>query len=235
MANNYYDATGVLILDQVTPVITALFGAFNLDQTYPGNGEVYIARISETNDPQWDDVLEGLTDLANALKCPLPAGYEVSIEGYLRNLVKHFHAEDNEDLENLIQHHPFEDGADLAALFLIATCFDDGHGLKAIKFESAWHCSKPRLFEFGGEGIFISREIVLYGASSRALELGHDLHGALLQGSLDEAADRLALETLNVLSGISDDVKRQTLRQKLARKLLGEHNPSRGDSPTDRL
>ena len=86
-----------------------------------------------------------------------------------------------------------------------------------------------------GEGVFISREVVLYGASSRALELGHDLRKALLQGSLDEAADRLALETLDVLSGIGDDAKRQALRQKLARRLLGENHPSRGDSPTDRL
>ena len=30
MANNYYEATGVLVLDRVTPVIQALFGAFAL-------------------------------------------------------------------------------------------------------------------------------------------------------------------------------------------------------------
>ena len=47
MANNYYDATGVLVLDQVTPVITALFGGLKLDASYPGNGEVYIAQIAE--------------------------------------------------------------------------------------------------------------------------------------------------------------------------------------------
>lgn len=52
MANNYYDATGVLVLERVTPVITTLFGAFNLDADYPGNGQAYIARIAESNDPQ---------------------------------------------------------------------------------------------------------------------------------------------------------------------------------------
>lgn len=30
MANNYYDATGTLVLDKVTPVIKALFDGFNL-------------------------------------------------------------------------------------------------------------------------------------------------------------------------------------------------------------
>ncbi|GHU04838.1 hypothetical protein FACS1894158_05990 [Betaproteobacteria bacterium] len=64
MANNYYDATGVLVLSQVTPVIKALFGAFHLDETYPGDGQAYIARISESNNPLWDDVQDGLADLA---------------------------------------------------------------------------------------------------------------------------------------------------------------------------
>jgi len=39
MSNNYSDATGVLVLDRITPVITALFGGFNLDETYPGDGD----------------------------------------------------------------------------------------------------------------------------------------------------------------------------------------------------
>lgn len=234
MANNYYDATGVLILDRVTPVITALFGAFKLNETYPGDGEVYIARISESDDPQWDDVLDRLADLANALGRPLPAGYEVSIEGYLRALAIHFQAEDREDLEHLIQHHSFEESADLEALFLIATCFDDGHGLTAIKFEGAWHCDKPRLFEFGGEGAFISREIVLYGTSSVALEVGHGVREALLQGNLDEAVNWLTRDLNRLLSGIRDDDTREALRRKLARKLLEEIDLSRSDS-TDRL
>lgn len=38
MANNYYEATGVLVLDRVTPVIQALFGTFALDESHPGNG-----------------------------------------------------------------------------------------------------------------------------------------------------------------------------------------------------
>ncbi len=35
MANNYYEATGLLSLERVTPVIVALFGAFHLDANYP--------------------------------------------------------------------------------------------------------------------------------------------------------------------------------------------------------
>jgi hypothetical protein len=220
MANSYYDATGVLILDQVTPVITALFGAFRLDATYPGDGEVYIARLSESDDPQWDDVLDGLVELAKAFGQPLPASDELGLQAVLRALANHFRAENREDLKHLTEHHAFEDTAELEDLFLIATCFDDGHGLTAIKLEGAWYCDKPRLFEFGGEGVFISREVTLYGTSSLALELGHGLREALLQGNLDEAADVLTQDLNRLLSGIRDADTREALRRKLARKLI---------------
>jgi len=36
MANSYYEATGVLVLDRVTPVIQALFGAFALAKALAG-------------------------------------------------------------------------------------------------------------------------------------------------------------------------------------------------------
>ncbi|MBN0091635.1 hypothetical protein JTL65_33545, partial [Pseudomonas aeruginosa] len=72
MANNYYEGTGVLVLDRVTPVIKALFGAFALDENHPGNGQAYIAQIAETNDPRWTDVLDGLENLATQLGIPMP-------------------------------------------------------------------------------------------------------------------------------------------------------------------
>lgn len=221
MANNYYDATGVLVLDQVTPVITTLFGGFSLDPTYPGNGRAYIARISESNNPLWDDVQEGLTDLADTLGLDLPDQDDDSaLESILRVLATHFDAEDDEELENLIEHHSFEDSADLEALFLIATCFDDGHHLVAIEFEGCWHCSKPRLFEFGGEGGFLSRELTVFSTSTRALELGQDLRKAILAADIEEASARVTLEATSVLSGITDEAFRSRLRQRVAERLL---------------
>ena len=68
----------------------------------------------------------------------------------------------------MIERHSFEDTADLDALFLIATRFDDGHHLTAIQFEGCWYCSKPRLFEFGGNGCYLSREVRVISSSSQA-------------------------------------------------------------------
>ena len=177
MANNYYEGTGVLVLNRVTPVIKALFGAFALDENHPGNGQAYIAQIAETNDPRWTDVLDGLENLATQLGIPMPDDEELSIPPLLERLAAHFGADQDGELENLIEHHQFEDGADLEALLLIATRFDDGHNLTAIQFEGCWYCSKPRLFEFGGNGCYLSREVQVFRAPSQALLLSTSARG----------------------------------------------------------
>ncbi|MBS0450062.1 MAG: hypothetical protein JSS14_02015 [Proteobacteria bacterium] len=223
MANNYYDATGVLMLERVTPVITALFGGFNLDESYPGNGQAYVARISESNDPQWSDVLENLTNLAAQLDLPSPDDEDseaITMAAIIEALAKHFDADQDPKLRNLVEHHQFEDSADLEALLLIASCFNDGHNLAAIQFEGCWHCSKPRLFEFGGEGCFLSRELNLFSASSQALHLGLELRQAILAGDLDKAAARIAKETLSLLAGIDGEPLRDRLRRRVVEHLL---------------
>lgn len=230
MANNYHDATGVLMLDRVTPVISALFGAFHLDGRYPGNGKAYIARLAEVNDPQWSDVLDDLMALAAQLDLPAPADAEgedgedrdteLSMPALIDLIAPHFGADQNQDLANLIEHHPFEGSADLDALFLIATCFDDGHHLVAIQLEGCWRCSRSRLFEFGGHGCFISRELTVSSESTHALQLGEELRTAILAGDLAAASNRIANETLALLAAITDDQVRARLRRAVADRLL---------------
>ncbi|WP_238897536.1 hypothetical protein [Achromobacter xylosoxidans] len=225
MANNYYDATGVLILDRVTPVITALFGGFKLDANYPGNGQAYIARIAEDSNPSWEGVLDGLTVLAAQLDLPAPGmeddddDDELSIQAVLGLLAAHFGADRNEELANLIEHHGFEDDAELEALFLIASCFNDGHNLVAVQFEGCWHCSKPRLFEFGGNGWYLSREVHIVGSSSQSLHLGDQLRKAILANDVEEASALIALEAGSLLAGVSDEDFRMCLRRRVAERL----------------
>ncbi|RMX06808.1 hypothetical protein D8I35_09945 [Corticibacter populi] len=222
MANNYYDATGVLVLDRVTPVIRALFGGFNLDETYPGDGKVYIARISESNDPQWDDLLETLTDLAEQLDLASQATDDEppTVASVLRALSRHFGTDNSEALNQLIDNDPFDGPADLDALFLIATHFDDGHNLVELHMQGCWHCSKPRLFEFGGDGCFLSRELSLFSASEHVLYLGVDLRKALLANDIQTSATQIAQETLDLLCAISDDQLRKQLHRRVIWHLI---------------
>ncbi len=212
MANNYYDMTGVLILDKVTPVIKALFGAFDLDEKYPGNGLAYIADISETTCCSWGSVLDEVKELVKALGLHVSEDQADGMEAHLEVLSTHFGTDDNEELHNLIERQSFEDGADLCALFVIAQAFNDGHGLKAFKTESSWHCSRPRLFEFGGFGEFTGSNVTVTGSSSDVVSLGENLEATLSAGNTDGAAKLIGKTVASLLAGIYDEAARFAVR-----------------------
>lgn len=220
MANSYSDMTGVLVLNKVTPVIQALFGAFALDARYPGDGQAYIANISEGNDCRWEHVLGGLDDLIEQLglhDATTDDEQPGSMEHALLVLSRHFHATDNEALDQLIERVAFaDDDADLLSLFTIAQAFDDGHGLTAVKTETAWHCSKPRLFEFGGAGQYHGRHFTFEVSSQQAAHHGDAIDAALAGGATDAAAAEVHRMLENILTGIHGETTRADVRQKLA-------------------
>ena len=223
MANNYNNMTGVLVLDKVTPVISALFGDYNLDAAYPGNGEAYIAKISESNSCTWDGVLENLQGLAE--KLGLDVENIETVKDALEILAKHFKVEQDESLADLIEQQPFEDDADLDVLFTIARFFDDGHGLKAYKTEESWRCDRPRLFEFGGAGAFTGLHVSTGSSSGQAVRIGETLEAALAAGHLDTAAEAVRETVDNLLAGIRDETARTQVRSKLAQLLAVTTTP----------
>lgn len=220
MANNYYDATGVLVLSAVTPVIKALFGNFSLDPEGGEDGQAYIAVLSEESNPSWDDVLEGLVELSQSLALDVPSDFE-SLEGYLELLGRHFGAKDQEKLGDLTG----EDNVDmdthpeLRVLFAIANQLDDGHGLAALQIEGAWHSQRPRLFEFGGEGLYFSRQFTCSTNSSTALTLGKAVDSALQSNDLVRAAASITKHLDSLLDGVFNPQIREQLRATLAQAL----------------
>ncbi|HJP68008.1 MAG TPA: hypothetical protein VJ846_03815 [Sphingomicrobium sp.] len=225
MANNYCDMTGVLILDKVTPVIRALFSALELKEDYPGNGQAYIACISETTACWWHNVLEGLQELANGIGFSLEdeeGGPAATVEDALHVLAKHFNADQNVQLANLIEHRNFEGEADLDSLCVIARAFDDGHGLKAYKTETAWRCSKPRLFEFGGSGAFAGIHVSVSGSSNQIVQFGEALEVTLAAGNTDAAAEQVLAKLGNLLAGIHAENVRADVRSKLIKLLSAD-------------
>ncbi len=219
MANNYYEATGILVLNQVTPVIRALFSEFRLDADYPGNGEAYIALRSDSS-PSWDDLRETLTDLARSLALIPSPDTLTPIGEVLQVLSDHFCADGNTALDSMIQRDDFGDAADLKDLFLLATCFDDGHHLREIRFEGSCRFDKLRLFEFGGAGHYMSREFALDSASSDALQLGPLIRSALSSKDFASAGIIVAREALRLLAGIRDAVQRDQVQRAAIWKLM---------------
>lgn len=216
MTQHFHDLTGVLVLDQVTPVIKALFGGFKLDESRPGNGEVFIARMSETNDPQWDDIRDQLVALAKQLGLsPSDTEAGATSEDWLSALAEHFNG-GALLLCNLIEP---DDSAELDDLFEIAQLMDDGHGLKAMKLEAAWHSSKPGLFEFGGSGNYRGRHFVTSSTSSASLSTGTAVDAALAERNSTKAAERLLSDIRHLLAGIADPVLHAEVCAKLGHAL----------------
>lgn len=220
MASNYYDATGVLVLEKVTPIITALFGGYNLDASYPGDGAAYIALIAEDNSPDWDGVLYDLLDLAEELDITIDGADDPNIQTVLAAFAGFFGKANDHDLTELIKSHNFEHEADLEQLFLIASRFNDGHNLTAINFEGCWRSDKPRLFEFGGNTFLISQSFNFAADTTSSLGMFTRLYQALTDGELDAAATEIANVTTRLLAGIADPEIRTTLRKQAAEHLL---------------
>lgn len=220
MPNNYYEGTGVLVLDKVTPVITALFRSSKLDPHHPGNGQAYIASSSVKKSAQWSDIHESLLHLSCKLDLPCPDdNTERTLVQTLTLLAQHFHTESK--LADLLTKHTIndDDEVEFATLFYLATCFDDGHGLQEIHFEGAWYCSKLRLFQFGGHGFFLSREFEVYGNSTEHISMGVELRKAILKQDINTAADLLFANLSTVITGISDEKIRQDVTTELSNRI----------------
>ena len=226
MANNTYEATGVLHLERVTPVIRALFNGFNLDETDPGNGQAYIA-IADEAEHTWERVLEDLTTLATQLGIPTPGKDKDDENAHpmdiiFEQLAKHFGASYNEELDGLIENHDFDgDGnADLETLFFLANCFNDGHNLTAIEYEGCWYCSKLRLFEFGGDAAYLSKEIQLYSTSSTARLIGPSLRHAIVSNDVNDAAKIITQKIQAFLTRIPNKKFRTHVTKEIAFSLI---------------
>ena len=78
---------------------------------------------------------------------------------------------------------------------------------------------EPRLFEFGGNGCYLSREVRFISSSSQALQLGDQLRKTIVAADIEEASALIALETINLLAGVSDEPFRMNLRRRVAERL----------------
>ena len=145
------DATGVLILDRVTPVISRCSAPFASMRAIPATGGLYRSPRRDQRSAM-ERRARRSADAGRSARSARTGrrrrrdgedrDAELSMPALIDLIAPHFGADQNQDLANLIEHHPFEGSADLDALFLIATCFDDSHHLVAIQLEGCWRCSR---------------------------------------------------------------------------------------------
>jgi hypothetical protein len=241
MANNYEEMVGTMRVKAVTPVIRALFGCYNLDESYPGNGEVYIAR-GEFMDRAaiWESLREDLKGLFSSLGLPFPAfadeemgGVDVDVFGsnlaqIFTVLFKHFgtdqHPHALEHTNYMKSVDPYET-PELKWLFELAALMDDGHGLESYQVDAAWYCSKPRLGEFGGWSEYQGPHYFAFSSSTVAGTYGPSINQAIADGQYGAAVNQITQVTERMLTGFKDPTVQRRVALGVSQKLNTVYNP----------
>lgn len=215
MANSYYDGTGVLVFSgepKVTPMIHALFGAWELDVSEPGGSEVYIANIAETTSTHWDTILGSLQTELNGPQHDFGVEDPDDIESWLTALGEHFNVE-KEVLEAFIEDTDFDEDAELEDLFTLAAWFNDGHNLHSIKWQGAFHSDKARLFNFGGDAAVIGHSGSFFAYTGRLMGFYAELEAATRADDLRPAAQLLAHHVRGLIESTFDRTTQDKLRE----------------------
>lgn len=206
------DGTGVLHLKEVTPVIRAFFGRFDLEPR-PGDGQAYIARATEQSDPLWDSIRD---DVLNLLK---ERGVEIDEDCHDADAICALRTSiagaESEDLDAILDGIDFDMGPEFDDLFEIVQYLDDGHGLTRIEMEFAFYCNRLNLGEFGGFTFVISKDLSVISGSANLLPVFTKMADGLHSGDLTQVANALHEHVENLIGSIHDEAKASEVRRLL--------------------
>lgn len=219
MSDSYYEGTGELTLRDVTPVIRALFGAFSVQKQ--ADGTAYIRNLSTADSTRWSSIATHIVAvIGDKLKLSAPdAGDAVDADGFdvqqdasdvVGALLEIFNVTDPA-LMNLVEHIADDADAELDDLLAIALACDDEHGLTSIRFEGCWYSDKPRLFEFGGHGVYHSSSVSVWADSNEAFNLGSALDNAFKSNDIEAGVNTLKKKMRAIVNGIKDDEQRNAV------------------------
>ncbi|WP_109479882.1 hypothetical protein [Paraburkholderia sp. C35] len=228
------DATGTLVLNRITPVVHALFDAF--DVTALGDGEAMIAwsdddgagnyATTAISDGTWGDAHQGLIRLASDLGVHVDQADddEPVLPPVFAALMDHFGVPvaSRETVNDLVDRHGFDcidewfdTPADFADLLMLASLFDDGHGLASIALDCASVGSRPAIQSYYGTATFQGVQFSHWVNTSKELLWAERLRKAIAAQNLDRASKVVTEKVTRLLDGIKDETVRATVAQNL--------------------
>lgn len=228
MSNTYFDATGVLLFDgpaKITPLIKALFQPFNFGDDASGDEtQRTISVQSEIQTPLWDSYLEHLiASLPEQARSALDM--LESPDCILSEYGHHFGV----DLEDFVDAIDFDGEVDVLDIVRLAHLLSDGHNLIGVSMEGAWHCDRPRLWEFGGWALHQTPRYALTLSLSDVRHFASSLDTAISE-SPDAAAGTLNQWLNRFIGGIEDRNLQDNLRFRYA---LPESSGTSSESAND--
>lgn len=235
MINLYQNISIILELEAFTPVIRALFAGFHFDLEEVVDGHVYCGKAQSDPDPTWSDIRRHMGALRLHFGLESPTVDVESNREHLLALAIHFGTHKDPDLLQILENWDFSGPIYPSALHFFATRFDDGHGLKAMKFQVLPKRHGGRHLEYENYREYHGRNIWITDRSNTPVVLGPVVDAALDEGDFDKAAHRLFAQIDRQLNGVFDPSIRSTLRTKLVDQLIGQiKHPSNNPKPNDR-
>ena len=218
MTQFYSDTAGTLVIDQLTPVIEALFSNYCLETIPLETGEFVFGAKAEESSLTWQGVNEGLLALTKALNIPVSEKDTGTLIGLL---AEHLEVEDSPLLDGLVGRE-FEDSIqpELGELFDLAQLLNDGHGLKAIKASTAYYSNKMLPGDFGGYGEYVGKHFSVWADSRSAADIGCNVEKALEAGDVDAATQVFGRVVQTLLSNLLDSEMAAIIRARLGNSLL---------------
>ncbi|MDP2759891.1 MAG: hypothetical protein Q8O64_05725 [Sideroxyarcus sp.] len=211
MANCYSDGTGLIRLKKITPVIKAIFGAFEVRDYEDG-----LAFIQQESESSHSTSYGGICEqIGNVDRDDILSSEEVQdvILGFAESFGK------RAEVEVLIKDCTFafdpEEDANLVFLFDLAQILDDDHGMTEISFSAGWHGDRMRLGYFGGFGEVINKDFKCASGSGSAEHLAERMTPAIQRGDVAEIAGILRKRVGVMIDGIADPALREKVREQL--------------------
>lgn len=219
MLNN---GNGILVMEKITPVIEALFDSFHLQKVKGKKNQFYISRRSKDREIHWSIIKDHISRIIHQFGLNQPDIHCIHTTDYFEYLLPQM--EDSNaftddqvlHLADLLMTLDEESRIEFEQLFKLALVFNDGHDLKSLHYQSAWHCHRPNLFHFGGDAVYATKDIQICADTNLIMEFAEKLSNRLEKGDINESSKCVCEYLAQILVGLFDHKMREKLIEQIA-------------------
>lgn len=237
MAQNTQEMAGVLLVQNRTPLIRALFEPFITGDEggfVPGGDCGFT--IGSRESVQWSEVIDSVANylVANGREVDWLKEYEQDEQiVLLLNIVADILGDSRAG--GAFRFPPgcilTDEKVSLSVLFWIAKKLDDGHGIKSIDTGGALTCLKLRPGEFGGYIDHISDQLEITQSTFVSTMKANAIERAITLGDAGKAAATLYSIAFDWIDGIHDAAFREAVLSSLIDRLSLELEPAAVPAP----
>lgn len=216
---------GELTLKQITPVIEAFYGQFDLKRQVIDNKLVFVQYIAgDRFNPSWEDIKTPVITLAKE-QYGVDIDQSLAIKDVLVAFSKvyatqhKFSVEEKQKLDKLFQLINFDKFIYVGGPFKFCRLFDDGHGLSELRMSGYENVRNIDGSVCVVQTSFFASKEVSFGNSANAISVGKMLDTYLAKDDYVKAMQIIMHEIEPLFAAISDPKKKQICISRITQAL----------------